>query len=76
MNRLLGRRVLFVPDCLAGKEQGRPVIELQKPLSGVVDYVNIRHGWFAVRWNAGKTVQHECFMLCDIGREVTLVGRC
>ena len=75
MNGLLGRWVLFVPNCLEGKENGRPVEDRQPPLLGVIDYVNASHGWFCVRWNAGKTIQHECFKLCDIGKVVDLVGR-
>lgn len=75
MNNLLGKAVRFVPHCSFKQAQGREPKELPPPVTGVVDFVHRDHGWFRVRWEAGKSIQHECFKFCDIGKDVTLIGK-
>lgn len=75
MTRLMGRQVKFVPACCMVHANGRPRDEVMPIITGRVVFIHKDHGWFMVRWNAGKTVQHECFKLCDIGKVVVLVGR-
>lgn len=75
MTRLLGREVRFIPTCDMVHANGRPKEEIMPIVTGRVVFVHADHGWFRVRWKAGKTIQHECFKLCDIGKVVDLVGR-
>ncbi len=76
MTRLLGRHVRFTPACAMIHANGRPKEEVMPMVTGLVVSIHKSHGWFRVRWKAGKTTQHECFPLCDIGKVVALVGRC
>lgn len=75
MTRLLGRQVKFVPACFMVHANGRPKEEVMPIVTGLVVSIHKGHGWFMVRWTAGKTIQHECFRLCDIGKDVLLLGR-
>lgn len=74
MNKLIGCPVIFVPCCKYKKYFRNPEDDMQ-PVRGVIEYINERHGWFMVKYTAGRTVQHECFKLVDIGKVVELVGR-
>ena len=62
---------MFVPCCKFKKDYEYEV----QPVRGVIVYVNASHGWFMVEYTAGRTVQHECFKLVDIEKDVTLIGR-
>lgn len=75
MTRLLGREVRFIPACDMVHANGRPKEEIMPIVTGRIDFVHECHGWFRVRWKAGKTIQHECFKFCEIGKVVELVGR-
>ena len=72
MERLLGRFVSFVPFFCYKKFSA--VKEEIEPVRGVVDYINEKNGWFRVAYQAGETVQHECFKETDIGEDVKLLG--
>ena len=74
MNDLIGCAVMFIPCHLYNKEFHSSVNKDIQPIRGVIDYVNERHGWFCIRYNAVDTVWHECFKLVDIGKVVTLCG--
>lgn len=73
MGDLLGRPVMFVPTYLFKKELH--MTEDVKPVRGVIDEVHEEHDWFRCKYQAGNTVQYECFKMCDIGTAVTLLGR-
>ena len=66
---------MFVPCCKFKKDFRTPNEDDVQPIRGVIGYVNAKHGWFMVEYTAGRTVQHECFKLVDIGKDVTLIGR-
>lgn len=74
MTRLLGREVKFVPACCMVHANGRPRDEVVPIITGRVVSIHKGHGWFMVRWKAGQTIQHECFKLFDIGKDVLLLG--
>lgn len=75
MTRLLGREVKFVPACCMVHANGRPKEEVVPIITGRIVSIHKGHGWFLVRWRAGKTIQHESFKFCDIGKDVLLLGR-
>ena len=75
MENLVGSNVKFIPHCIHKQENGRPVKEQVKPVSGKIVLVNQKHGWFMIRWYAGETIQHECFKFCDLGGTVTICGK-
>lgn len=73
MNTLLGMKATFSPTCIEDVDGGyRKYGELT--VTGVVDYVNNSHGWFAVAYYTGDMKQHECFRFDEIGKAVTLLG--
>lgn len=75
MNDLIGRSVMFQPCCFMQKNYSRESdCEHLQPVRGVIEFVNARNGWFRIKYTAGRTVQHECFKLVDIGKDVTLLG--
>lgn len=80
MKNLIGHPVMFFPCYLYNKELHSSSNKDIQPVRGVIEYINTEHGWFRIRYNAGNTVQHECFKLVDIGKgwkdgkDVTLCG--
>lgn len=76
VDRLIGCEVKFIPAFLrCDNNGGRPKFD-QKPTRGVVTQAHEAHGWFMVSYQVGDLVLRECFKECEIGREVTLLGRC
>ena len=69
MKSLTGHPVVFFPCYLYNKELHSSSNKDIQPVRGVIEYINTEHGWFRIRYNAGNTVQHECFKLVDIGKD-------
>ena len=76
IHNLLGRQAAFVPFCMKDKG-GKPSDQSKnaKPVRGVIDYINAEHGWFSISYHVGNYKFREGFKMCDIGTEVTLIGR-
>lgn len=49
----LGNRFRFVPATRPAKQY----------VTGTIVYINLQHRYFCVAYQAGNTVQHECFKL-------------
>lgn len=73
--KLLGKKASFIP-CFEKEKtgQGRGVSEDIEQVTGRIDYVNQEHSWFSVTYQAGNTIQRECFKFCDIDEVVTVHG--
>lgn len=72
MDKLLGRSVMFVPHWNISKAGLHT--EDAVPQRGRIAYVNKPHGWFMIELDSNPT-QRCCFKFCDIGKDVTLLGR-
>lgn len=73
--RLLGKKATFIPTSLMDKGgNGGSIKEFAVPVDGVIEYVNKKHCWFCVAFEAGGTVQRECFKFSDIGERVEVHG--
>lgn len=68
----IGDEMTFTPfawDKLASLSGGNPFamfgpVEIRVKTTGVVEYINRRHGWFRVRYESTDgTVCHECFRI-------------
>ena len=71
----IGQKVRFLPHTLHSKDGGG-YMDWGRPMNvtGTVEFISKRGGWFAARYTASGTVQRECFKFCDIGTAVTVLG--
>lgn len=74
MRLALNVKARFTPF-IGGKGDQGGQLEYVKETTGTVDYINARHSYFSVRYEAGEEVLHECFKLSQIGEDVKLLGR-
>lgn len=63
---------MFRPNIYIGAGRPGDIPDYIREITGVVDYINDRHHWFAVRYIASGTIQHECFKINEIGKSVKL----
>jgi hypothetical protein len=62
----VGDKKRFVPAAYARASAG--IKEMLPRVTGVVDYVNIRHGWYRVAYETKYFgTQHECFRIIEGG---------
>ena len=74
-SKLMGRTAKFIPTACNERSKGQ-VVEYARPVKGRVTYINKAHGWFLVEYEIGGCTQCEGWKLADIGKDVTLLGRC
>ena len=72
-NKIMGRTVKFIPTACNERNKGQ-VAEYVQPVTGHIDYINKAHGWFRVSYQINGCALFECFKVCDIGKDVTLIG--
>lgn len=68
----VGQKVRFVP--LDGIKFLYSTEACTAPVTGVIVYINQRHGWFSAEYCLHGVKFRRSFKFCDVGRDVRICG--